>query len=187
MFGGDLMIVMGELGMVHDNLNESIEERESRELEEALAISLSLTPLVDEPLPPARPKPAPPLPPVSSRPAPPGEEPSNHARMAAVHRLPVIFPPVGHHWNRSALASSAQRAPARRRRWRRTHRIFPAEPEAFCYFPPTGSGYQRLRRRRHQPAPVTFDSNTETEEPLGDAPSVVSTAPSYRSPYESWE
>ena len=185
--GGDYVIVMGELGMIRDNLHESIEERESRDLEEALAISLSLAPLADESRLPARSKPAPPLPPVVNRPAPPEEEPSNHARMAAVQRLPVIFPPVGHHWNRSALASAAQRAPARRRRWRRAYRVFPADPESFRYFPPTGSGYERLRRRRYQPAPVTFDSNTETEESRGDAPPVVSTASPYRSPYEPWE
>ena len=129
------MIVMGELGMIHGNLDESIEGRESRELEEAFAISLSLAPIGNDPRPAARAKPPPPLPPSTERPAPPGEAPPNRSRQSAMRRLPVISPPVGHQWNRSALASSAQRAPARRRWWRRQYRVFPADSRVFRIFP----------------------------------------------------
>ena len=182
------MIVLGELGMIHENLEETPEDRESRELMEALAISLSLAPLGEESQSVARSKPPPPSPPTTARPPPPEEEPTNHVRYNAINRLPVIFPPVGHEWNRSPLANAAQRRRAPpRRRWRRQHRVFAPQPEAFSYFPPTGSGYQRLRRRRGQPARVTFDSNTETEESLDEAPSVISTDTSYRCPYEPWE
>ena len=175
--------------MIHDHLDESLEEREARELQEAIAISLSLAPIHDAPPnPPVRAKPPPPLPPSTARPAPPEEEPSNHARRSAALRLPVIFPPVGHEWNRSALATSEQRRRIPpRRRWRRQHRVFAPRPESFLYFPPHGSGYSRLRRPRNQPARVTFDSNTETEESLDEAPSVLSTDTSYRCPYEPWE
>ena len=177
--------------MIRDIPGESVEGRESRELEGELSLSPSLTPLTDDsPRRTARlPKPPPPLPPATNRPDPPEEEPSLAARRNAAQRLPVLFPPVGHEWIRSALASSAhrQRAPARRRiRWRRQHRVFAAQPESFAYFPPSGSGYDRLRRRRFCPAPVSYDSNAESEESRGDAPSAVSTAPSYWRPYEPW-
>ena len=181
------MIVMGELGMIHENLDETLEERESRELLEAIAISLSLTALAPESPASPRVKPPPPLPPASARPTPPEEDPSIRARIDAARRLPVLFPPVGHLWNRSPLAAPAQRRPAPRRRLRRQYRVWPAVPERFAYFPPTGSGYERLRRRRFQPPPVTFDSNTETEESHDDALSFVSTAPSYRNSDEPWE
>ena len=90
------MIVMGELGIIRDNLDESFEDRESRELEEALAISLSMAAIDNDSRPAVRAKPPPPLPPPTERPAPPEEAPSNHSRQAAMRRLPVIFLPVGH-------------------------------------------------------------------------------------------
>ena len=177
---------------MRDIPGESVEGRESRGPEEALALSLSITQLADDSPPRTTrlAKSPPPLPPATNRPDPPEEEPSLATRRNASQRLPVLFPLVGREWDRSALASSAQRqrAPARRRiRWRRQHRVFAAQPESFAYFPPSGSRYDRLRRRRFCPAPVSFDSNTESEESRGDAPSVVPTAPSYRCPYEPWE
>ena len=187
MFGGDSMIVIEELGTIRENLDGTPEDRESRELMEAMAISLSLAPLGEESRPVARSKPPPPLPPVTGRPSPPDEEPAIHARRNALNRLPAIFPPVGHEWDRSAVANAAQRRRAPPRpRWRRQHRVFAPRPESFAFPPPPGPGYQRLRRRRGKPDRVTFDSNTETEESLDEAPSMISTDTSYRCPYEPW-
>ena len=122
------LIVLGELGAIHDSV-ESPEEREARELEEALAISLSLAPLHDRVIHPA-PKAGPPSPPHAARPAPPLEQPSARARLPA--RLPVLFPPVGHAWNRSPNARWDQRP----RRLRRHRRCRFAAPESFFVFPP---------------------------------------------------
>ena len=132
------LIVLGELGMIRDS-DESPEEREARELEEALAISLSLAPLRDDVIHPA-PKAGPPPPPRLARPSPPLEQPSASARLAA--RLPVLFPPVGHAWNRSPIARWAQRP----RRPRRHRRCRFAVPESFSYFPrmvPVTSAFER--------------------------------------------
>ena len=172
------MIVMDELGMIRENLDESPAEREEREMTEAIAMSLSLAPLETDvqtrDSQAHRFKAHPPLPPTHARPSPPDEVPSSSARREAIARLPTIFPPVGHAWNQSALATRAQRPPRRRRR----PRIWPASPERIAYFPPNGPGYARLRSRRHMPAPVVSESNTDTGESRGDAPSVISTAPS---------
>ena len=170
---------MDELGTIRENLDESPAEREEREMAEAIALSLSLAPLETDGMTrdsqARRSKAPPPLPPIHDRPAPPEETPSSFARIAPINRLPTLFPPVGHAWNQSALATRAQRPPRRRRR----PRIWPASPESFAYFPPNGPCYARLRPRRHMPAPSIPDSNTDTEESRGDSPSVISTASSH--------
>ena len=133
------MIAIDELGAIRENLDETPEDRESRELMEAMAISPSLVPLGEESRPVDRSKPRPPLSPVAERPSPPDEEPTIHARRNALNLLPVIFPPVGHEWNRSALANAAQRRRAPpRTRWRRQHRVFAPRPGSFAFFPRPG-------------------------------------------------
>ena len=176
-FCGDWCDRDGRFRAIRENLDESLQEREEREMPEAHAMSLSMAPPGEANA--ARdsqvlPRKAPPPPPPTARPGPPGEAPSSSARLAAVTRLPVLFPPVGHAWNRSALDARAQRPPRSRRR----PRVWFAMPGSFAYFPPNGTGYERLRRRRFTRAAVIPDSNTDTEESRGDAASEISTAPS---------
>ena len=166
------VVILDALGMIHDVV-ESPEDLEARELEEALALSLSLTTLEPTVIHPS-PKAGPPPPPSSLvRPPPPDVEPSERARQLA--RIPTLFPPVGHAWNSSRHARWAQRP----RRPRRHRRCRFAVPESFAYFPPNGSGYERLRPRRHLPPISEPDSHTETDESRDDASSTQSTAPSH--------
>ena len=163
------MIILDELGAIREADRLTEEEREANELLEAMALSLSLAPL-------RRSKPPPPMPPQESRPLPPDESPPPVNR--AIHRLPVLFPPVGHAWNTSPLAAPKQRAAPRRGR-RRRPRVWSPRPEQLAYFPPVGRGYQVLRRRQ-----VSFALHLESEDSdsavsRDDASSGVSTASSY--------
>ena len=102
---------------------------------EASPLILSIHPLAGDSRHVARANPPSPLPPPEERPGSPEEEPTNHARQAAARRLPALFHLVDHQRHRSALANSAHRAPARRRHWRRSYRVFPDEPGRFAYTP----------------------------------------------------
>ena len=169
--GGDQVIILDELGAIRQTDRETEEEREQNELLEAMALSLSLAPLHLA-------KPPPPLPPAEDRPLPPVESPPAAAR--AIHRLPLLFPPVGHAWNHSPLANPGQRVAPKRRSRRRRPRVWPPRPERFAYFPPVGPGYQVLRRRQQ----VSFAVNLESEDSdsavsRDDASSGVSTASSF--------
>ena len=176
--GGDCVIILDELGTIHQADRETEEAREQDELLEAMALSLSLAPLYRAKAPPPLPPVAAHHPPAEPRPLPPDDSPPAAAR--AIQRLPILFPPVGHAWNHSPLAHPKQRAAPKRRHNRRRPRVWPPQPEQFAYFPPVGPGYQVLRRRRH----VSFAVNLESEDSdsalsRGDASSGVSTASSY--------
>ena len=160
--------------MIRDAPHLANEERGADELTESIALSLSWAPLRPE-SPEHRHKAPRPLPPTDSRPDPPVERPPSRAQArGAFARLPLLFPPVGSQWNNSPFAYPAQRAPPRRRR-----RVWPPVHERFAYFPPPGSGYERLRRRRrYQPPAPEPESDRETEESRDDATSSASTAPS---------
>ena len=82
-------------------------DEESQQLADALALSLSLAPIETTTRAKAPPTPCPVLPPVESRRSPPDAPPR------LIHRLPVLFPPVGHEWNTSALGRDSRPAPAR--------------------------------------------------------------------------
>ena len=161
--------------MIRDAPHLANEERGADELTESIALSLSWAPLRPE-SPEHRHKAPRPLPPTDSRPDPPVERPPSRAQArGAFARLPLLFPPVGSQWNNSPFAYPAQRAPPRRRR----RRVWPPVHERFAYFPPPGSGYERLRRRRrYQPPAPEPESDRETEESRDDATSSASTAPS---------
>ena len=173
------MIVVDELGRIHDSPSHSDREREEDELLEALALSLSLTPLESGPVRRKAPPPAPPVtvvhPPLEPRPLPPDESPP--VRLRPVNRLPVLFPPVGHVWNRSPLASPKQRAAPKR--VRRHPRIWAPRSEGFAYFPPNGSGYPGPLGRRRVTVVEHFETDSDAGESRDDASSGVSTAESH--------
>ena len=175
--GGDCAIVLGELGRIHDSPRLTSQEREDQELLEAMALSLSLTPLESGSRNESKaPPPAPPVgPPQEARPLPPGESPPTMAR--PVYRLPVLFPPVGHAWNHSPIASPKQRAMPKR--VRRRPRIWPANPERFCVLP-----IERFWLfHSATPSPRYFSedlaSASDSAESSDDASSGVSTAESH--------
>ena len=171
-------MVVDELGRIHDSTMSSAQDSEDDELLEALAISLSLTPM-DSGARRKAPPPSPPFviagPPQEPRPQPPDESPP--LRLRPEYRLPVIFPPVGHAWNRSPLASPKQRAAPKR--VRRHPRIWAPRPESFAYFPPNGSGYPVPRGRRRVVVMEDFETDSDAGESRDDASSGVSTAPSH--------
>ena len=164
------MVILDELGAIRAESREAEDEREQNELLEAMALSLSMAPL-------RRAKPPPPLPPTEPRPAPPPESPPEAIR--AIHRLPLISPPVGHAWNQSPLAHPKQRSAPRPRHGRRRPRVWSPRPEHFAYFPPVCPGYQVLRRRRVSFAARLESEDSDTAVGRDDASSGVSTASSY--------
>ena len=170
---------------IHDAIvAPSDEAEELSHLEEALALSLSLTSL---PV-PVRAKPPPPLPPVEPRPDPPTEAPprlppaTNHRRVGP---LPVLFPPVGHHWNNSALARESRfRPPADPLPVLYRREIL---PESLGYFPSNPSGYRFDRRGTPVPIhpPVIIEEVEDSgDENQSDATSTVSTQPSHHYFYQ---
>ena len=154
-----MLVVTDVLGVIHDIPRPIAPQLEENDSLESLALSLSMAriqpdvPNESAPISPQpdHPKPRPPTRPIDSPTGPPDARPKIQQREAhrAAAYLPVLFPPVGHEWNRSALAARAQRPPRRRRR----PRVWFAMPGSFAYFPPNGLGYERLRRRRFAPPP----------------------------------
>ena len=153
---------------------------------EALALSLSMTTLSDIPSDsqasePARPRPVlrkapPPAPPrpIESPPPPPETEPVIPPRPNHARHLPVMFPPVGHAWNRSPLAR-AMRPPMQQ------FRPWGSRKETVRYFPASNRWYGLRRRRnpRFTPLPRSDSSGPSEDDAKSEATSTVSTAPSY--------
>ena len=158
------------------------EDEELSHLEEALALSMSMAPLISV----ARAKPPPPLPPAEPRPEPPTESPPRMPLAAPQRRfinLPLLFPPSGSQWNNSVLARESRPRP-------------PAEPvpslyrrdilpESLGYFPSNPSGYRFDRRgvpHPFWPPTIIEEVDSDGEDNLSDATSTVSTQPSYHYP-----
>ena len=171
------MVVEGGLGRIRESARHSARGSEDEDLLGALALILSLAPLESRTVRRRTPPPAPPVtvdpPPQESRPQPTDEAP---LRIRAAYLLTVLFPPVGHVWNRSPLASPKRRAAPRR--VRRRPRIWPPRPERFAYFPQNGSGHPAPQGRRRVTFAGDYQADSDAGESRDDATLGVSAAES---------
>ena len=186
--GVTVVMVIDELGMIHDSPRSTVSQAEESDLQEALALSLSLAPLTDDESPAAEakatPKPRPPMRPLYDIPLirpPPRLATRDSPALNPVNRAPGPIPFLRRppHEPRPippVVVPSKAALRAARRHWSPPR-------ERLCHFPAVTAGYGAPSRRQlmnfriAQVAP-DFVQDTDEDSHEDDALSTASTATS---------
>ena len=203
--GGDgvLVSIVDVYGVIHPNVQETLDAREALELDQAIAMSLaecdsrseggfslpSPRLLAQTKAPPPRLARSDslygPRPPSAEVPSPPPAEPTLSQRIAAharIANLPTLFPPTGNAWMSSPLAQPKAPPPA-------LPPIREDPPSERWFYFPTQPHVDLLSRRFGGNLPTSSSSVTDSESDFSegddhDATSTHSTAPSLG---EQWD